>query len=208
MGGASKQNWAKLSIWPRLVLSAVMAAAPVLPRAGAQQPPKPKLQILIIEGEGAINNIKQRTAREPIVEVRDENDKPVAGAAVVFTLPGTGASGSFANGSQILMVTTNEQGRAVATGLRPNNLQGQFQMRVTASHQGQTASANISMQNAALGVAGPAAAAGHGKLIAVLAGIGAAVGVGVAVGLSGGDDTPAARPPIAITPGTGTVGGR
>ena len=32
----------------------------------------------IVEGEGAINNIRLRTAREPIVQVEDENRKPVA----------------------------------------------------------------------------------------------------------------------------------
>ncbi len=57
------------------------------------------LNIVIIEGEGAINNIKQRTAREPVVQVEDENHKPVAGAAVIFALSDQGAGGTFAGGA-------------------------------------------------------------------------------------------------------------
>lgn len=50
----------------------------------------PMLNLVVLEGEGATNNIRQRTAREPIVQVEDENHKPVAGAIVVFTLPSNG----------------------------------------------------------------------------------------------------------------------
>src|SRR5690349_10386612 len=39
-----------------------------------------KLNIVIVEGEGAINNIQQRVAREVIVQVNDENNRPVGGA--------------------------------------------------------------------------------------------------------------------------------
>src|SRR5579864_3360737 len=98
-----------------------------------------QLNIVIVEGDGAINNIRQRTAREPIVQVEDENHKPIAGAAVVFLLPDQGASGVFANGARTLTVTTDAQGRAVAHGFRPNSVSGKLQMRVTASYQGKTA---------------------------------------------------------------------
>src|ERR1700694_4342263 len=73
-----------------------------------------KLNLVIVEGEGAINNVRQRTAREPIVQVEDENHKPVAGAAVVFTLPSQGAGGAFGGGAQSLTVVTNNQGQAIA----------------------------------------------------------------------------------------------
>ena len=43
------------------------------------------LNLIVVEGEGAINNIRQRTARETIVQVEDENRKPVADAVVVFS---------------------------------------------------------------------------------------------------------------------------
>ncbi len=93
-----------------------------------------QLNLVIVEGEGAINNIRQRTAREPIVQVEDENHKPIAGAAVVFLLPDQGASGVFANGARTLTVTTDAQGRAVAHGFHPNGVSGNPQMRVTASY--------------------------------------------------------------------------
>ncbi len=50
------------------------------------QPP-PKLGIVIVEGDGAINNLKDQTIHPPVIQVRDENLKPIAGAAVVFFLP-------------------------------------------------------------------------------------------------------------------------
>src|SRR6185312_4941540 len=151
---------------------AVLISIPASSFAQAQDV-APKLNIVILDGDGAINNIRQRTAREPIIQVEDENHKPVAGAAVIFTLPSQGATGSFTGGAHSLSVVTDAQGRAVARGFRPNNVQGQYQMHVTASNNGQTANANISQTNAlvAAGAAGATAAAAgiSGKLIAVIA---------------------------------------
>src|SRR5882762_5538017 len=139
----------------------------------------PKLNLVIVEGEGAINNVRQRTAREPIVQVEDENHKPVAGAAVVFLLPDHGASGVFANGSRTLTVISDAQGRAVAHGFRPNNVHGNLQMRVTASSQGRVASITITQTNAVAGAAAGAAAAGiSAKVLIILAVAGAAVAGG------------------------------
>src|SRR5262245_53957118 len=144
--------------------------------------PSPELNLVIIEGEGAINNIRQRTVREPVVQVEDENHRPVAGAVIAFTLPSNGASGTFPNGARTLTVITDNQGRAVARGLRPNNIQGQYQINVTASYNGQSATAVIMQTNAIVaGAAGAAKAGGvSGKLIAVIAVAGAAVAGGTA----------------------------
>src|SRR5580693_3516538 len=130
----------------RKCASAVCLLLVNLCRLPAQEPP-PKLNIVIVEGQGAINNVKQRVNREPIVQVEDENHKPVAGAAVVFFLPTSGPSGTFANGSQTLTVTTDATGRASATGIRPNHLTGKMQIRVSASANGQSASAMITQMN-------------------------------------------------------------
>ena len=174
----------------------------------AQEQPKPGLNIVIIEGEGAINNIRQRTAREPIVQVEDENHRPVAGAAVVFLLPQSGASGVFPNGSNMTTVITDQQGRAVARGLRPNNLAGKYQIRVSASYQGMTGNATITQSN----VLGAVAAAGgiSAKLIVILAAAAGAAAVGAVAATRGG--ATAAVPPVAptsaivISPGLPSVG--
>lgn len=177
---------------------------------GAQQPPE--LQILVIGGEGSINNVKQRTAREPVIEVRDRNNRPVAGALVLFEAPRNGASGTFFGGSPTLRVTTDAQGRAVGQGFRPNTTGGDFGVNVTATHQGVTATATIHMSNFVAAGAAAGAAAGHGKLIGILIGIGAAAAAGTAYAVthSGSSTTPptAAPTPTTISAGAGTVGGR
>lgn len=197
-----------------LTLSTLFTLSPRI--AWAQAAGRPKIHILIIEGEGAINNMRQRVAREPIVEVRDENDKPVAGAAVLFTLPSTGPSGTFANGLSTFSTTTDNLGRAVGTGLKPNGLEGSVQMKVTATFQNEVVSTTVNMTNAMGAAAGAgsagAAAGGSAKLIGILVAVGAAAGVGAAVALRGGG-TPAPspgapRPPVSISIGTGTVGGQ
>lgn len=175
----------------------------------AQEAPRPKLRIVIVEGEGAVNNIRQRIAREPIVQVEDENRKPLAGATVVFLLPDSGASGVFPNGTRMLTVTTDAQGRAVATGLRPNNIAGKFQIRVSANFQGMTGSASITQTNA---MAAAAAAGGaSGKMIAIIAVVGAGAAGGAIAATRGGKGAEAgpSQPPrrtVSITPGTPSVG--
>lgn len=167
-----------------------------------------KLNIVIVEGDGAVNNLRQRVAREPIVQVEDENRKPVAGAVVVFLLPEQGASGSFVNGARTLTAITDNNGRAVARGFQANNSSGQYQMRVTASAQGQMASASIAMSNAAL-AAGAAAGIGTAKWLLILGAIGgAAAGAGVALSGGGNGGGQAGSPPrgAVITPGTPSVG--
>ena len=172
----------------------------------------PVLNIVIVEGEGAINNVKQRVNRDPIVQVEDENHRPIAGAAVVFFLPDQGPSGSFVNGSRTLTVTTDAQGRAVATGIRPNNTNGPFQIRVTASFQGATAAAVINQTNAG-GSAGGASSAGGGGLstgakiaiILLIAGGAAAGGIVAATRGGGSSSSASVPPPIVITAGTPTV---
>jgi hypothetical protein len=168
--------------------------------------PPQKLSIVIVEGEGAINNVRQRLVREPVVQVEDENRRPVAGAVVTFLLPNQGAGATFANGERSLTVVTDQNGRAEARGLQANNIDGQWQMRVNASYQGQTAVATIAQTNT---VAAAAATGGISlKLVAILAAAGAAIAAGtVAATRNGGDNGAQTRPPAVVIPGSPSVGG-
>ena len=144
---------------------------------------------MVIAGEGAVNIIQQKTAVAPIIEVRDRNNLPVAGATVTFSVGGSGAS--FGTGST-LTVVTNAAGQATAAGLTPTAA-GAVQINVTAAMQGQMASAAITQTNFATaqaaaaagsggasggGAAGAGAGAGGGISATTIGIIGAAVAVG------------------------------
>jgi hypothetical protein len=168
-----------------------MAVVALCIAAAAQDAPV-RLSIVVTEGEGAINNIKQRTSRETIVQVQDENHRPIAGAAVIFILPGDGAGGTFAGGTTTAATQTLANGQAVMPRLTPNQLAGKFQIRVTASYRGQQVSTAINQVNEA-GGGGGASNTAHagisGKTIGIIVAIAAAGAVGAAVGLRGGGNS-------------------
>jgi hypothetical protein len=195
--------------WICAGLAVLLAASPVTVSA---QEAVTLLNLVVVEGEGAINNIRQRTAREPIVQVEDQNHRPIGAAAVTFTLPTRGASGVFPNGSRTVTVLTDNNGRAVAKGMRPNTVKGQMQIRVNASFQGKTATTTITQTNVIVaGAVAGAAAAGISAKLLIIAGVATAAVAGgvVAATRNGGGTTSAAGPasiPTTISPGTGTVG--
>jgi hypothetical protein len=163
----------------------------------------PALVIAILDGEGALNDIRQRTAREPIIEVRDENHKPIAGAIVLFTLPSSGPGGSFAEGAQTLSTVTDSAGRAVAHGLQPNSVSGSYNIHVKVSFNDSTAETNIHQQN----ISGHSSVTQHAthavsaKTIVIVLVAAAAAGTvaGILATNGGGSST-------VITAGTPTVG--
>jgi hypothetical protein len=102
------------------------------------------LYINILEGEGALNNIRQRDAREPVVQVTDENHKPVAGVALLFLIHGgsSGATATF-DGGLSFSTTTDAQGIAHAAGLHLGTHPGSFTISVTASVNGVVAATSV-----------------------------------------------------------------
>jgi hypothetical protein len=177
-----------------VVLCAVLAQA-------AAAPP----HIEVVEGDGAINNIRLHRAKEPVVRVLDATGQPLPNVAVTFLLPESGASGMFADGHSSLTAMTDANGQAVGRGLRPNNTVGQFQIRVTASYQGAAATAIVTQTNAE-----PVQAGSSSKKILIVALIGGAAAAGAAVALGKGKSSSPAAPPAptgaVITPGAPTFG--
>jgi len=170
-----------------------LLAVPEMQHSGLAQEAGGTLNLVIVEGEGAINNVRQRTAREPIVQVQDENKRPVAGAAVIFLLPESGPGGTFSGGARSLKVISDSQGRAIAKGLRLNDISGKFQIKVEASYKGMSATTSINQSNAVL----TAAAGGggiSGKLIAILVAIGAAAAAGIILATRNDEDTTPTSP--------------
>jgi len=177
----------------------------------AQTPPAPapvgRLNIVVLEGAGGINNIRQHTGQTPSIRVEDEDKQPIAGAIVVFTLPSQGPSGSFMSGDKTLTATTDTQGQVSARGLKPNAVAGQMDIGVNASYQGRTARATITQFNMEV----PGAKKGSSKTILIIAIVGAAAAGGAVAGLhKGSSSTPTSASipagSISITPGTATVG--
>ena len=124
--------------------------------AAASGQPAPALRIVVIQGEDAVNIIQQKTAVAPVVEIRDRNNLPVAGATVTFTIGGNTAA--FAGGLQTITVATNAAGQAAAVAINPI-ASGAVQIQVAAAFQGQAAAATI-VQTNVLTAAQAATAAG------------------------------------------------
>jgi hypothetical protein len=184
-----------------------------LPHVHAQTMPT-EINIVVLEGEGATNNVRQRAARDPVVRVEDENHKPIAGVAVVFTLPTEGATGEFANGAKSLTIMTDTQGQATAQSLKMNPVAGKVPIHVNASYRGLTARTSITQFSVLPpGAKASSSSGGHGGLITVLVVLGAAAAGGGAYFATRSSNTVSTPqttvPPIGITAGTGTiVGGR
>ena len=161
-------------------------------------------RIEVLEGDGAINNIRLHRAKEPVVRVVDQDGHPIPNVAVTFLLPTQGASGTFADGKTLITVMSDSNGQAVAHGLRPNGTAGQFQIRVTTSLQGQAATTDISQTNAE-----PAQGKGSSKTILIVALVGGAAAAGAAVALSKGKSsttTTTTNTGAVISPGSPTFG--
>lgn len=139
------------------------------------------LRVVVIEGEDAVNIIQQKTAVRPLVEVRDRNNLPVAGALVTFSIPG--GAGTF-GGAATLTVATNAAGQAAVTSLTPS-VAGAFQIQVSAAFQGQIATATIAQTNVLTAAQAVAAGAASGGGTSAGSAGGAGGGAGGAGGASG-----------------------
>lgn len=195
---------------------AIIAVALTLEASMPAQDPAPApatgagLSITILEGDNAIVNTRQRLSREAIVQVEDENRKPVAGAAVTFFAPNSGPSAVFSNGSNNITILTDSKGQAVVRGIKANQVAGKAEIKITATKEGfRSATSILSQTNAVAAAAGLSAG-----MIGLIVGIGAAAGIGIALGAGGGGGGSSSSSgggvspsrPTVLSPGTPTVG--
>ena len=129
-------------------------------------------------------------------------------------LPNFGPSGKFSDGSASMLVWTDSQGRAAASGLVPNTTEGKFNIRVNATYAGKEGSTTILMENTAAD--GPQKAPvvydtkkKSNKLVWILAGAGGAAAAGIFAAKGNSNKSSATPPPTptSITLGAVTVGG-
>ena len=166
----------------------------VLAQASAAQP---RLHIEILKGDGGVNTLGSDTVVEPVVQVRDRNNQPLADVAVTFTAPNDGPSATFLNGSRSITLMTDSSGEAILLGMKPVN-PGQFQIAVSASAGSETVVTAISLTNepreqpAATGTTTGAKKHGlsKGAILAIVgAGAAAAIGIGIGMGGHGGSSS-------------------
>lgn len=165
------------------------------------------LKLTVVEGEGALNHIKSRSATAPVVEVHDDKDKPVVGAEVVFQLPASGPGGVFNGWMRTQTTRTNDQGRASATGMTPNDEEGRFNIKVTATAGKRTGSIIVAQVNTRSGGAAGSQATKSHKTLWIVLGVLAAGGIaGGVAGTRGGSSSSTSTTPVTITPGPVSVG--
>ena len=190
-----------------LPVKSLLGQAPAAPTPTA-------IKIVVVEGEGFVHNVQQRSGRDPVVRIEDQNQKPLTEAAVVFTLPTEGSSGEFGNGSKTLTIVTGRDGIAKAQGLKVYRVNGKLPIHVTASYRGLTTRTIIgqTIEGAPPGATGKRG--GHGKVIAILAIVGAGAAGGGYYAYTAAKTTPTAPSvsptatgpaAIGITPGGGTI---
>jgi hypothetical protein len=186
------------------------AAAPqqTVPAPATAGPLTASLKILVLEGADAVNNIRIPMPTDLVVEVRDQNDRPVEGAMVSFQLPLMGPSGSFEGGVRNKNVMTNVQGQAAAP-FTPNMEAGRFTIQARATIGGLTGMTSIMERNAT-----ETEQAGkkswfrrHKKLVIIIAAatVGGVLAVVLTRGSSSGSTSSATT--ITLTPGVPSVGG-
>jgi hypothetical protein len=176
------------------------------------------LKVVPLAGKGETNDLERKLMAPLVVEVIDQQDRPVENAEVVFRFPIQGASATFPGGKTTQTVRTNGTGQAAAMNWMANDQVGRFEIHVNASYANQVGETTIPMFNATKVVHNEGAVASstrekHGWFsptwvkIAVIAG-GAALVTGIVLATRGGGSAAAASTPptITITPGPPTVG--
>jgi hypothetical protein len=187
---------------------------PAQPQAPGQPAPQlpveESLKVVALAGNGEQNDLERRVMAPLVVQVLDRNQRPVAGAEVVFRFPISGPSAAFPGGKTSVTVRTRGDGQAAATNWMASGL-GTVQVHVNASYGNEIGETTVSMVNVTR-VVEEAKKSRTGSLwshgwfkIAVIGGAAVAIGLGVYFGTRGGSKSGSGST-VTITPGSPTVG--
>ena len=151
-----------------------------------------------------------------VVQVLDQNDRPIQGAEVVFRFPMSGPGATFAGGKSSQTFRSNGTGEAAALNWMANSETGTFEIHVTATYANHVGETTLKMTNVTRIVEATAAnriTRASGKhwysptwvKIALIGGAAGAI-AGIVLAVHGGGHSTASTPPITVTPGPPTVG--
>lgn len=161
-----------------------------------------RLRVIVLQGQGATHEAARGLAALTVVEVRDENDKPVEGAVVTFRIPQDAQAGSFAGGKLSYTGRTNSQGQVGMTGFIPSQQPGNLDITVTAVFGHLTGQARISQRTVESFLPSVKTKTFWQKWKwPILIGAGAAIGGGVWAGTRGGGGGVPSNPTIVVSPG-------
>jgi len=185
------------------------AAAPVPPAIAATVQ---DLRIIPLTVNNATNDLQRRIMAPLVVQVLDQESRPLEGVDVTFRFPLNGPSATFADGQSSRTTRTNAEGQAAATGWTANRMVGTFQVQVTATRGNQMGQTMIAMTNATRILDEAKEKNRHwysskGAKIGIVAGVAAVVAVSVLAATHGGSSS-AGPSVITVTasPGSPTIG--
>ena len=195
--------------------------APVPPQTPANAPAKPmaplpvikNLKLLVLAGNGEMNDLERRVMASLVVQVLDQNDRPVEGAEVVFRFPLNGPGAAFTGGKTSQTVRTTGTGEAAAVNWMANGEVGAFEVHVTATYGNEVGETTVKMSNVTRIVESARKGSKQAHWysptwvkIAVIGGVAGAV-AGIFLATRGGShSSTSGTVPITVTPGSPTVG--
>jgi hypothetical protein len=176
----------------------------------AQLPVEQSLKIRVLAGKDESNDLGRRVMAPLVVQVVDQEERPIESAEVVFRFPLNGPGAAFAGGKPSATVRTNGGGQAAALNWMANGQVGTFSVHVTATYGNQVGETTFSMTNAAQVVADAKKKSAHKSLwshtwfkVAVIGGA-AAIAVGIVLATRGGSKGSGST--VTITPLPPVVG--
>ena len=186
-----------------LLLTGTTAAQPISDTRIGSKTTGERLNLVVLQGLDAVNDVHAPTTTMLVVEVRDENYRPLEGATVEFELPPTGPSGSFEGGGRIKKAITNAQGQAF-TAFEPNPAAGRFSIQARATFGARTGMVTINRPTQ------PAQSRmwiNRHKTLAIVIAVGVAGAATAAILTTrGGASSSSSKPTVTITSGIPSFG--